>query len=302
MHTPVLLSQALDALAVVPAGSYVDCTFGRGGHARAILERLGPDGRLLALDRDPAACAAGAELASDPRFELVHARFSRLEALLAARGRLGATSGVLMDLGVSSPQLDDPERGFSFSASGPLDMRMDPAQGPSCAEWLNAAKQTDIADCLWEYGEERYSRRIARAIVAARQRAPLKTTGELAALVAGAVPRRPARIHPATRTFQALRILINDELGELRAGLEQAARALALGGRLVVISFHSLEDRIVKRYFRELTRPAEQKASAAASGKEFRLVQRKPVTADDAEIARNPRARSANLRALERAA
>lgn len=295
-----MLAQTLEALAVAPAGFYVDCTFGRGGHSRAILERLGPEGRLLAFDRDPAACAAGVELAADPRFELIHERFSHLEAVLAARGRLGTASGVLMDLGVSSPQLDDPARGFSFSASGPLDMRMDPSQGPSCADWLNQAKQTDIENCLWEYGEERFSRRIARAIVAARSRAPLQTTGELAAIVAGAVPRRPARIHPATRTFQALRILINDELDELRAGLAQGTRALGVGGRFVVISFHSLEDRMVKRYFRDLARPPEPPALPAESP--FRLLQRKPVTADEAEVAANPRARSANLRALERAA
>lgn len=300
MHTPVLMAPVLEALRVEPGGIYVDCTFGRGGHTRAILARLSPGGRMIALDRDPAALSASFELRADSRLELVQARFSALGDLIAARALRGKLNGVLMDLGVSSPQLDDPDRGFSFRADGPLDMRMDPTAGESAAAWLNRAPEADIQACLRDYGEERHARRIAARICEQRLKRPFRTTRELVEVVTAVVPRGAGRINPATRTFQALRIHINDELAEIATALPAAAEALAPAGRLVVISFHSLEDRIVKRYFRNSASPPERNGRAAAA--RFRLVQRKPIMADEGEIAINPRARSARLRVLERGA
>lgn len=251
-HQPVLLAEAIDALAIRPDGRYVDCTFGRGGHSGAILARLGPAGRLLAIDRDPQAVEAG-HAWRDPRFAIAHARFSELDAVLDAHG-LDRVDGVLLDLGVSSPQLDDPARGFSFREDGPLDMRMDPTRGSSAREWLLRATEDDIAKVVKDHGEERFAVQIAKAIAARRRQAgeqALRTTGELAALVAAVVRRRgrtePGK-DPATRTFQALRIHVNQELEELAVVLGKAVARLVPGGRLVVISFHSLEDRMVKQF------------------------------------------------------
>jgi len=298
-HRPVLLEEVLEVLDVRAQGRYVDATYGRGGHARAILARLGPEGRLLVLDRDPEAVAhARARLGADPRVDVAHASFARLGELLDGRGWRGRVDGVLMDLGVSSPQLEDPARGFSFLREGPLDMRMDPAAGESAAEWLARAPEREIARVLRDYGEERYARRIARAIVRAR---PLRTTRELAEVVAAAVPRREPGRHPATRTFQAIRIHVNRELEALRAGLEQAVEALAPGGRIAVISFHSLEDRIVKRFLRARARPAPPAPGLPAPPPTLRLLGR-PRRPGEAEVAANPRARSAVLRAAERLA
>lgn len=297
-HIPVLLDEVLEFLAIKPGGNYLDCTFGRGGHARAILGQLGPQGRLWATDRDPAAAEAG-RLLVDPRFHFRHVRFSRAASVIEEVGLAGKLDGVLLDFGVSSPQLDDHGRGFSFQAEGPLDMRMDTSCGESAADWLASASQADIERCLFEFGEERHARRIARRICTERSRAPLQTTTQLAALVAGAVPRSGERIHPATRTFQALRIRVNDELQEIASALPALAHVLAPGGRLCAISFHSLEDRIVKRYFRDRAR---QQEDFDASARRYAVLTRKPVGPSEAECLANPRSRSAHLRVLERLA
>lgn len=303
-HAPVLLGEALDALAVRRDGCYVDATFGRGGHSAAILARLGEQGSLIAIDRDPQAVAAArVQLDADPRAQVVHAPFSRLAEVVAAAGR--RADGILLDLGVSSPQLDDPARGFSFLRDGPLDMRMDPGSGTSAAQWLAQAGEREIALVISRFGEERFARRIARAIVAARNEQPITTTGRLAQVVAAAVPTREPGKHPATRTFQALRMQVNDELGELERALPQAVDALAPGGRVVVISFHSLEDRLVKRFLR---REAHDDPAWAGlpevpphARARLRLVGR-AVFPSDEELRGNPRARSAVLRAAERLA
>ena len=297
-HIPVLRDEVLEFLAIKPAGVYLDCTFGRGGHSRAILGLLGDQGRLLALDRDPAAAEASAQLA-DPRFEFRRARFSSAAAVIGEAGLHGRLDGALLDFGVSSPQLDDQTRGFSFQAEGPLDMRMDTSAGESAAEWLARASQAELERCLFEYGEERFARRIARRICAERVQSPLATTTQLAALVVGAVPRSGERIHPATRTFQALRIQVNDELHEIASALPGLVDALAPGGRLCAISFHSLEDRIVKRYFRDRARQPEYEGPLAPR---YAVLTRKPVGPTEAECAANPRSRSARLRVLERVA
>jgi 16S rRNA (cytosine1402-N4)-methyltransferase len=301
-HLSVLLSEAVDALAVKPSGHYVDATFGRGGHTAAILQRLAADGRLLALDRDPAAIAAGRALA-DPRLTLVHSAFSRLAEVLDEHA-IDRVDGVLLDLGVSSPQLDTPERGMSFRFDAPLDMRMDTSQGETVAEWLARAEQHDIEKVLRDYGEERFAHAIAKAIVAARGQLGITRTGQLATLVAQAVRTREPGQHPATRSFQALRIYINRELEELSLTLPQCLDRLAQAGRLVVISFHSLEDRIVKRYMRDQSQPPKLPArlplrAAELPPPKLRLVG-KPIYASDAELAVNPRARSAVLRTAER--
>jgi 16S rRNA (cytosine1402-N4)-methyltransferase len=301
-HAPVLAREALDALNVRPTGIYVDGTFGRGGHARQILERLGPVGRLMAIDRDPEAVAA-ARMIEDRRFSCMHANFGALGQVLDEAG-IAQVDGVLLDLGVSSPQLDDPARGFSFRRDGPLDMRMDPTRGESAAAWLERAEQQDIGEVIRTHGEERFAEQIARAIVAARTREPLRTTRQLANVVAEAVRTREPGQDPATRTFQALRIHLNQELEELALALPASMDRLALGGRLVVISFHSLEDRIVKRAMREaasspLLPPRLPVRAADIPAPKFRLVG-KPVRARAAEIAANPRARSAIMRTLER--
>jgi 16S rRNA (cytosine1402-N4)-methyltransferase len=301
IHVPVLLDEVLSALAIKSDGVYVDATFGRGGHARAILERLGPDGRLLMMDRDPAAIEhAHREFGADPRVAIRHANFSELGEWDATREGL---DGVLLDLGVSSPQLDDAARGFSFQSDAPLDMRMDPATGESAAGFLARADEGEIADVLFRYGEERMSRRIARAIVARRATAPIRGTRELAELVERALGRRERNKHPATRTFQALRRKVNDEPGSLERALPAAAAALKPGGRLAVISFHSLEDRTVKQFIRG-AQPAPVRRGLPVppvAAPPLRDVARAQVP-DDEEIARNPRARSAVLRVAERVA
>ena len=299
-HVPVMLAEAVDALAVKSNGIYLDGTFGRGGHAREVLRQLGPDGRLLLMDRDPTAIAtARAEFGTDPRVVVRHGSFAALADWAETEN---GVDGVLLDLGVSSPQLDDPQRGFSFMADAPLDMRMDTTQGESAAEYLARATETQIADALYTYGEERMSRRIARRIVERRAESPVRTTTELADLVAGAIGRREPGKHPATRTFQALRIAVNGELDALEVGLAGAHRRLRAGGRLSVISFHSLEDRIVKQFIRTHSQPAAMPrglpapASAAPTLKSVGSAQ----FASEAELAANPRARSAVLRVAEK--
>ncbi len=294
----------MEALAVRPDGCYVDGTFGRGGHSRAILARLGPAGRLLGLDRDPEALAAGQELADqDPRFSMERGRFAELGAVAERMGLSGRIHGILLDIGVSSPQLDDPARGFSFSADGPLDMRMDPDSGESAAEWLAVASEAEIARVLRELGEERFAGRIARALVQARLQAPIRSTRALATLCEAAVPTREPGKHPATRSFQAIRIHINRELEELAACLAQVCDLLAAGGRLAVISFHSLEDRIVKRFIRDQARgerfPRGVPVTAAEAHPRLRPIGR-AIHASPAEVAANPRSRSAVLRVAER--
>lgn len=302
-HVPVLEEAAVDALNIREDGVYVDATFGRGGHARRILERLGPAGRLIALDADPEAIAHGRRaFADDPRLELVHANFRELGPIANDRAPAGL-NGILLDLGVSSPQLDAAERGFSFQADGPLDMRLDPTSGVSAADWLAGVDERALADALFAFGEERHARRIARAIVRAREVAPIRTTARLAEIVAGAVPGASgSRIHPATRTFQAIRIVVNDELGALDEALSASVPALAPGGRLVVISFHSLEDRRVKQAIRAAARPApaSRRRPAADSFRPVLAEIGKLVRPGEAETDANPRARSARMRVAEK--
>jgi 16S rRNA (cytosine1402-N4)-methyltransferase len=302
-HRAVLLAEAIEALRIRPDGAYLDATFGRGGHSVAILARLGRGGRLLALDRDPEAVAA-AQSIHDPRFSIRHARFSQLAEMLRESG-LGPLDGVLFDLGVSAPQLEAPERGFSFRTDAPLDMRMDPTRGESAAEWLARATQGELRRVIQTYGEERFAGPIAKAIVAARARGGIWTTLELAGVVAAAVRTRERGQDPATRTFQALRIHVNQELAELSLALPQAREALAPGGRLVVISFHSLEDRIVKRFLRDEARPQlpERLPVKATEMPQPRLtLVGRPVRPSAAEVKANPRARSAVMRVAERPA
>ena len=300
-HRAVLLAEAVAALAIRADGVYADLTFGRGGHSRAILERLGPAGRLIALDRDPQAIEAARAIA-DPRFAAEHAPFSEFAQVLDRRG-IGQVHGVLADLGVSSPQLADPARGFSFRADGPLDMRMDPTRGVSAADWLATATEQQIREAIGDYGEERFAKQVAKAIVAARAREPIRRTEQLAAVVAAAVRTREAGQNPATRTFQALRILVNRELEEIALMLPQAVARLTPGGRLAVISFHSLEDRLVKRFLRACSEsglPADLPIRASELPQPPLRILGKAVRASAAEIAANPRARSATLRAAER--
>jgi 16S rRNA (cytosine1402-N4)-methyltransferase len=303
-HAPVLLQEAVDALEVRSGGVYVDCTFGRGGHSRLILTRLGPDGRLIAFDRDPEAVQAAARI-EDSRFTIVHSAFGRLAERLETIG-VSRVRGILFDLGVSSPQLEATRRGFSFRRDAPLDMRMDTTQGPTAAEWLATAAEAEIREVIKTYGEERFAKSIAAAIVAARARRPLGTTYQLAALVAEAVPTREPRQDPATRTFQAVRIRVNQELQELSLALPQCIELLEPGGRLVVISFHSLEDRIVKRFLREHSQADTLPPKLAVRARDLpqpklRIVgkARRPSAA---EVTANPRARSAIMRVAERTA
>ncbi len=302
-HRTVLLREAVDALAIRADGIYVDATYGRGGHSRAILARLGPHGRLLALDRDMAAVQAAAAIA-DPRFAIRHARFGALKQALADEGIAGV-DGVLLDVGVSSPQLDEAERGFSFRADAPLDMRMDRTQGETAAEWLARVDEAELKGVIRNYGEERFAGPIAKAIVAARTAGGVRTTGELACVVAAAVRTREPGQDPATRTFQAIRIHLNQELEELSLALPQAVEALAPGGRLAVIAFHSLEDRIVKNFLRDLAQPHVPERlplTAAQMPKPVLRLIGKPIRPGAEEIGANPRARSAILRVAEKAA
>jgi 16S rRNA (cytosine1402-N4)-methyltransferase len=304
-HIPVLAEEALGALALEPDGYYVDATFGRGGHTALLLQALGPEGRVLAIDRDPQAVAAGGRrFAGEMRLALVHAPFADLGALVPAHSGGRSCRGVLFDLGVSSPQLDDPARGFSFRADGPLDMRMDPTRGEPVSGWLAHASVDEIREVIATLGEERFARRVAQAIVAARRERPIERTRELAELVARAVRTREPGKHPATRTFQALRMHVNDELGQIERALTAAVNVLATGGRLAVISFHSLEDRLVKRF---MQRESQLDPAVAALpvippqlAPRLRLVGRK-LRPSQEEIARNPRARSALLRVAEKA-
>jgi 16S rRNA (cytosine1402-N4)-methyltransferase len=305
-HTAVLVEEALAALAIEAGGYYVDATFGRGGHTARILQALGGEGRVLAIDQDPQAIAAGrARFADEMRLTLVHASFAELGSLVPAYGDGRACRGVLLDLGVSSPQLDDPARGFSFRADGPLDMRMDPSRGEPVSSWLARAGVDEIREVIAELGEERFARRVANAIVAARREQPVVRTAELAALVSRAVRTREPGKHPATRTFQALRIFINDELGALESALGAALKVLAPGGRLAVISFHSLEDRLVKRFMQRASTVdaalAHLPVVPPAAQPSLRIVGKK-LRANSAEVALNPRARSALMRVAEKLA
>lgn len=299
-HEPVLFEQAMEGLRIRADGTYVDCTFGRGGHSRGILQRLGRNGRVLALDRDPDA-SESAHAIADPRFTFVRSAFSRLSEILRAN-QVESIEGALLDLGVSSPQFDCAARGFSFRLDGPLDMRMDPGRGVSAGEWLANASEKDIEEVLRNYGEERFAKQISRAVVQARIRAPVRTTRELASLVARSVRTREAGQDPATRSFQGLRIFINQELEELSLVLPQIRDALSALGRLVVISFHSLEDRVVKTFLREKP-PIPEKLPLRAheiAPPPMRQIAR--VRPDASEIALNPRAKSAVMRIAERSA
>ena len=304
VHLPVLSKEAPDALVARPDGLYVDGTFGRGGHSRLILERLSDRGRLIAFDRDPEAVAA-ARAIDDPRFRILHAPFSSMREALEREG-VRTVDGVFLDIGVSSPQIDDPARGFSFRFDGPLDMRMDTSRGETAAQWLARASAAEIAAVLSDYGEERFARRIAGAIVERRAESPIETTGALARLVESCVPRnrRDSSQHPATRTFQAIRIEVNHELDVLERGLEAAIRWANPGGRICVISYHSLEDRITKRLFQEKSQgcicPPDIPVCVCGHVPIVKVITRKPLAASAEEVERNPRARSAKIRVAER--
>lgn len=306
-HITVLLDEAVDLLVQDPDGFYVDGTFGRGGHTALILDRLSDSGRVMGVDKDPQAIAHSQQRFGDePRFSICHGSFAEMEQFVTDAGMMGKVDGVLLDLGVSSPQLDDPERGFSFSQDGPLDMRMNPDVGESAAEWLARAEEKEIADVLYTYGEERFSRRMAKAIVAQREEAPIVTTARLAKIIAEANPAWEKGKHPATRAFQGIRIHINRELEDLERCLDQALEVLAEGGRLVVISFHSLEDRIVKRFIRKYVKGDEHLPPGIPVTQDM-LNQRlksvgKAVKAGKQEVSDNPRARSAVMRAATKIA
>lgn len=305
-HLPVMYAEALEQLAIKKEGIYVDCTFGRGGHSQGILSRLSDSGRLLAMDRDLTAIdsEAAQTLLKDKRFKLRHCCFSELENVVADEGWTGKVEGILFDLGVSSPQLDDPDRGFSFLRDGPLDMRMARHVGLSAEQWLAQVTEKDLAKVLSEYGEERFARRIARAVMERRTKTPITTTRQLADLIEDSLPFREKHKHPATRTFQAIRIEINRELDELREALQQSVRVLKPGGRLVVISFHSLEDRMVKQFIRSESGakfdPGKLPVKEADINKGMLKKIGKAIKAGDRETGQNPRARSAVMRVAER--
>ncbi len=305
-HETVLLEAAVAALLVDGAGFYVDGTFGRGGHSRRILQGLQPQGRLLAIDKDPEAIrVARAELGTDTRFEVVQGSFSRLAELVASAGLTGKVSGVLLDLGVSSPQLDEAQRGFSFIQDGPLDMRMNPEEGQSAAQWLASASEQEIADVIYRYGEERFSRRMARALIEHRKLQPIATTLQLAEIIKQANPAWEKHKHPATRAFQGIRIHINRELEDLQSVLQQALDVLRVGGRLVVISFHSLEDRIVKQFINKQSKGDDYPAGVPVQYADLNPRVKKigkAVKADDDEVRMNPRSRSAIMRVAEKIA
>ncbi len=303
-HQAVLLDEALESLNISPSGNYIDATFGRGGHSRAILQQLNEEGRLIAFDQDPEAVAfAKQAFADEPRLLIEHCNFNQLADVIDSHGLTGKIDGVLMDLGVSSPQLDDAERGFSFLRSGPLDMRMDTSQGETARQWLARVKPADLVRVLKQYGEEKFAKRITAAIVEVRGQREITETGDLAEIISNAIPVKEKHKHPATRSFQAIRIYLNEELQAIEQGLQGALSVLAKGGRLSVISFHSLEDRIVKRFMRKVTSrpkiPAGLPVMEADIEVPYRLVG-KPMTAGKKELEGNPRARSARLRVLER--
>lgn len=304
-HQSVLLRESIDGLAIKPDGIYMDATFGRGGHSRQILKALSPKGKLIAIDRDLSAIEAAKPLADDPRFSIYHRPFSELQAVAEELGLMGKIDGILMDLGVSSPQLDDADRGFSFMRNGPLDMRMDTSRGLSAAQWLAVAEEQDITQVIKEFGEEKFGKRIAHGIVNARQVAPITETAQLAEIIDLAVPVKDKFKHPATRSFQAIRIYVNSELDEIKTGLKAALNTLAASGRLAVISFHSLEDRLVKRFVREQSRGLDVphgmpilQADIDAS-KAMKPVG-KAIKPSADELKRNVRARSSVLRVAEK--
>jgi len=307
-HAPVLHDEVIAALEIKPDGRYVDGTYGRGGHARSILAALGEQGHLIVMDRDPEAIAdARRSIGTDSRVTIIHDDYANMQAQMAGLDLLEQIDGILLDLGVSSPQLDDARRGFSFQHNGPLDMRMNPEQGESAAQWLAQADEAEIARVLWEYGEERQSRRIAKKIVEVRQSREIDDTASLAQLISEVLPRPKNHRHPATRSFQAIRIHINQELAQIERLLETVFDILKIGGRLLVISFHSLEDRLVKRFFkaqstrRKIPRGLPLRDSEIDSGIRLKVTV-KAIKAGTAELASNPRARSAVLRVAERAA
>lgn len=306
-HRPVLAKEVIDGLAIKPNGKYIDATFGRGGHSRAILNCLGPEGRLIALDQDPEAIkvAKSPPFSDDSRFSIEYASFAALYAAMEKRHWIAGVDGILADLGVSSPQLDDPNRGFSFMKEGPLDMRMDPNTGIDAATWLNQASAEEIAKILREYGEEKFSRRIANAIVKFRTQKPITTTRQLANLIAESVPFKERHKHPATRSFQAIRIFINDELGALKKLLTQSLEVLKSGGRICVISFHSLEDRIVKQFIQREAIGKQHPPGLPIRDADIQRRLKKIgglIKPSQSEIATNPRARSARLRIAEKIA
>lgn len=305
-HIPVLLNESVDHLVTADNGIYVDATFGRGSHSQAILNRLNKQGRLIAFDKDPEAVAYAKQFfAHEPRFTIYHASFAKLQKYLSDLQLTGKIQGILFDLGVSSPQLDNPDRGFSFIREGKMDMRMDTTEGLSAVEWLAHVDETELANVLWKYGEEKFSRRIARAIVNARKANPITTTTELADIIKFAVPKtkKTQDKHPATRSFQAIRIAINQELTDLEQGLEQALEILAVGGRLAVISFHSLEDRIVKQFIKQHEKGKELPRGLPVKNEVFKMKLKsvtKAMKPSLTEINHNPRARSAILRIAEK--
>ena len=307
-HAPVMHDEVIAALAIEPKGRYVDGTYGRGGHARSILAALDGDGSLIVMDRDPQAIAdARASLGADDRVTIIHDDYANLYARIDELGLLEQVDGILLDLGVSSPQLDDARRGFSFQHNGPLDMRMNPEQGEPAAEWLKHADEAEIARVLWEYGEERHSRRIARKLVEVRQSRSIEDTATLASIISAMMPRPKNNKHPATRSFQAIRIHINQELAQIQRLLETVLDILKIGGRLLVISFHSLEDRLVKRFFKAQSRGPKIPRGLPLRDSEIDAQIRlrssgKAIKANSAELSSNPRARSAVLRVAERAA
>ncbi len=303
VHDSVLLKESIAALAIVPDGVYIDATFGRGGHSKAILSLLNERGRLLVIDRDPEAIEVATNLAAlDSRVTVLDSPFSGIQAVVENEGLLGEVNGILFDLGVSSPQLDDARRGFSFMRDGPLDMRMNPGSGVSAAEWINSAKEKEIADVIYKYGEERHSRRMAKFIVAERAKSEITSTGRLAEIIKAANPAWEKEKHPATRAFQAIRIFINDEFSEIEAALDQSISCIRVGGRLVVISFHSLEDRIVKKFISLQTKgdefPRDLPVMTSQLNPKLRAVG-KALKASVLEVRKNPRARSAVLRVAE---
>lgn len=305
-HTPVLLNEAVENLVTTPHSIYIDATFGRGSHSQAILNQLSNQGRLIAFDKDPDAIAYAKEhFAHDKRFTIVHRSFADIEAVLNELDIAGQIAGILFDLGVSSPQLDNPERGFSFARSGKLDMRMDTTQDVDASKWIATVGEKELADVLWQYGEEKFSRRIARAIVTKREEKPITTTAELADIIKFAIPKpkKPQDKHPATRSFQAIRIAINKELTDLEQGLDQALTSLTIGGRLCVISFHSLEDRIVKQFIKQHEKGDELPRGLPIKGTQFNARLKaigKPIKPSAEELNLNPRARSAILRIAEK--
>jgi 16S rRNA (cytosine1402-N4)-methyltransferase len=303
-HRPVLLTEAVDALAIKPAGFYVDGTFGRGGHSAEILARLAESGKLLAMDQDPLAIEEAQEkFAGDSRFEIVRQNFENMEDVVQSRGMMQKVDGVLLDIGVSSPQLDDASRGFSFIRPGPLDMRMNPDAGQSAAQWLAVVEEYDLTTVLMHFGEEKFARRIANAIVESRKQAPINDTVQLANIIEAAIPVKPKNKHAATKSFQAIRIYINRELEVLESALQSGLNVLAVGGRLAVISFHSLEDRMVKRYFRKMSQgpqiPKDIPILAKDLEQPFKLIG-KAIKASKQEVLDNPRSRSSVLRVIER--